>query len=664
MRVTRERIRDPRATWREQSPFSSLWSSDGKAVAWVFLLACIAYGGALAGGFIYDDYHTVVGNQALRDPDNLPRYFWDVSLFSQLGHRMYRPVLLVTYALDHLAWGLDPMRWKATNVLLHGIVGVLLFRVARQRGAGRMACFFGSAVFVAHPLASQAVNAVSSRSDTLVLLGVLLSLWSYGNVRVATGRFGLLVAWLGIGFGAVIACGAKPTAIVLPGVLVMDDLLQGCRGQRGWRRAIHGIRGASIRRFAVRMLPAAAVVAGYLVVRQQLLGMATAKLPKLTDGHDPLRGGGRDLLTQLCSMANALPESLGKMLWPHELTLQPAFPIVRTVLHDGVLLGGFGLLALFWALARQARVRPAIGLGLTLAAATSLPWIVLPLNVPISEHRLYGTLAGACLCLAGMPWARWLVRLRRASRLITPNLRALASAVVCFALLSLAVRSNLRSLDYRDEGAMWRAAAVKQSTSHQALWGVAMCSIRDGRPREALGWMERAVACYPKLSDTRITLVDLHLQLVGSSGQPFAALRQAEQLVAEGPLDPYRHLLLAQSQIAVGDLVEDAVWYARAERTALGILDVAKTPKGMIYIVASIARDKAGDPEGALKLLDTSIARGLDHETVHGARGEQLLRMGRRREAQRELQHLLGTAPGGVHAQRLAHQLGLAAPPR
>ena len=55
MRVTRERIRDPRATWREQSPFSVLWNSDGKAVAWVFLLACIAYGGALAGGFIYDD---------------------------------------------------------------------------------------------------------------------------------------------------------------------------------------------------------------------------------------------------------------------------------------------------------------------------------------------------------------------------------------------------------------------------------------------------------------------------------------------------------------------------------------------------------------------------------------------------------------------------------
>ena len=89
------------------------------------LLGLLAYGWAAAGQFVYDDYHSVHDNPALKDLSELPRLLWDVDAFSALDNRMYRPVLLVSFSLTHALFGMSLLMATANPV---GIAAIDLIR--------------------------------------------------------------------------------------------------------------------------------------------------------------------------------------------------------------------------------------------------------------------------------------------------------------------------------------------------------------------------------------------------------------------------------------------------------------------------------------------------------------------------------------------------------
>ncbi len=82
----------------------------------------------LQAGFAFDDLHSIARNPHLRTLANIPRFFVDPTCFSGIPRNaMYRPFLLVTYALDYAVAGLSPWFWHLTNLLLHWGTGILVF---------------------------------------------------------------------------------------------------------------------------------------------------------------------------------------------------------------------------------------------------------------------------------------------------------------------------------------------------------------------------------------------------------------------------------------------------------------------------------------------------------------------------------------------------------
>ena len=126
-------------------------SEDRQALVVVLALACLAYSTALFGTFVYDDLHSVRDNPAIRSLLNIPAYFTDVKMFSSLENDMYRPVLLVTFALDYALAGLQAWVYKLTNVLLHAASAGLLFGIARRLGAAVVPAAIGATLFGVHP---------------------------------------------------------------------------------------------------------------------------------------------------------------------------------------------------------------------------------------------------------------------------------------------------------------------------------------------------------------------------------------------------------------------------------------------------------------------------------------------------------------------------------
>lgn len=575
--------------------------------------AMLAYATSLFGTFVYDDLHSVRDNPAIRSLANIPAYFTDVTMFSSLKNDMYRPVLLITYALDHAVAGLQAWIYKLTNVLLHAASAGLLFSIARVRGAAVVPAMVGAMVFAVHPLASEAVNMVSGRSDLLMILGVLLGIRCHmaameGNKVAVAGTFG----------AAFLACGSKATGVVLPACLVV---LEGMRAQRsGW----------SLRAAMARLLPATALSVGYLFVRRGLFGAATATLPAMTGGPDVMVGGGRDLITHWATMCLLLPRTLVQAVIPARLSLDPQVHFAREVADPYVICGALFLLLITWFGIRAPRRRPLCFLGTMVAWVTSLPWILLPLNIPLSEHRLYGILAGLSLVLAGvLPAAGWRARSRAAAAI---------AAIAVFAMLA-----GARSLDYRDERYLWEKVLAHHPQSVHGICGMALVYLREDRLLEARDLLRRAVGIYPGHIAARRNLAETNLML-GERGEPFTALVMADYLVDKAPSNPFHRLLLCRASIAVGDLTGDPRYFDAAEKAALSCLEIAE-PKGLVYRMAAFARYKSGDLSGAIMLLDDSVTRGLDHLTVLLHRSELLAEAGRQEEANADLRAAMAQDP-------------------
>ena len=66
----------------------------------VVMFAICAYGASLFGEFVFDDIHSVSANQAVHSLANLGQFWTDPDAFSAGPGRMYRPVLLTTFAAN------------------------------------------------------------------------------------------------------------------------------------------------------------------------------------------------------------------------------------------------------------------------------------------------------------------------------------------------------------------------------------------------------------------------------------------------------------------------------------------------------------------------------------------------------------------------------------
>ena len=600
----------------------------------VFFAACMAYAAALTGTFVYDDIHSVASNEGVQSLSNLLRFFVDPTLFSSAGNVMYRPVLLCTFAVDHALGAGSPVPFKLTNVLLHAATATLLFGWLRHAGAARTSAALAAAFFAVHPLASEAVNMVSARSELLSTLGLTVALRSQQEWRAGRGGFAL-----GVVLGAVLACGSKETGALLPVLLMAQEwVFARPRSRDAWRSWI------------VRMVPAVLVVGCYLVVRKALLGHATAVLLGRT-GSDPMYGSTRDLLTQLCTMAAALPGVLMQAIWPVGLTLDPAVVYYRDPWAGPVLLGALSLVLLTALGMRRMHERPIAAFGVVVAWTIALPWIVIPLNLPLSEHRCYGPLLGLSM-LAAPQLERWLQRLPVGAARLLPAVPLIA-CMVC---------ASVRSLDYGSESTIWASALRQNPHSFRANWGYGAARQQLGLYAEAEPYLARSVAIYPAFRTARRSWVECMLQMPAQDGWPFRALIAAEELTRQKDDDPYYRILHANALLQCGIASGDRGYLERAEEQALSCLAIAP-PKALVYRVAARCRQELADLPGALAHYDAALQRQLDFPSLRVERADVLRAMGRAQEADRELKAAFARAPMD-QSVRAAFERRYASPPR
>lgn len=540
--------------------------------ALVFLLACGLYLGTLGHGFHYDDFHSIVHNPHLRSLGNIPAFFRDPALFSANPESaMYRPVLLVSYALNHALGGEGPAGYHLVNALLHGVNAALVFRLSLALGRGAQVALLGAALFALTPLNAEAVNYISSRSEVLMTCFFLLA--CLAHLRGGPGWSAVSLVAGGL------ALLTKSVAVVLAPILAL------CDWQAGGR--------AALRRRWPAYLAAGCLALVYALFTRRLIDKALL---------DPVRPLEVQAWTQLKAgvyylWLAAVPVRLS-VEHPFSLSLSPAEGVV---LAAAALLGT--LAAVMWG-SRQGRFAGAWW------ALLLLPTAGVPLIVLVNEHRLY--LAGIGFALA-LAWAlgelagRW---------------RQVAWGAMGVYTIILAALALQRSQVWTDELSLWRDAAAKGPLLLKPHLRLGDTLAGLGRFAEAEAEYRQAVELRPQHPAARNNLGLLYLR----QGRLPEAEAQFRALLQVSPDNIPARLNLAGALLGQGRWSEAQAEYRRS-------LEFGETGGEAHERLGFIALNFGQDPGQALEYFDQALAWRRSVRTLVG-RGVALRALQRPAEAE------------------------------
>ena len=436
-----------------------LWEIAGLAGA-ALILAFLTYGPALNGPFLFDDrYLPFLERHLIGQPFTA----WLIGL---------RPFVNLSFWLNAAISGSDTWSYHALNIALHAANSVLVFFIARwflarvntrQDRLNLLAAIAG-ALFLLHPLQTEAVAYVTSRSETLAVFffyaGFALFLyWRNGGIRwvAAIGVLALFAA----------AQLTKEYAIVFPLLLLLTDWLfpeaPGSEAlgmmRRNWR--LYGL------------LLAGAVIGGVLIIR--VLSYTTSAGLHLKEA-----GPWQYFLTE----CKAIWVYLRMMLLPIGQNIDPDFPFSRGLDPISVAaLLGLTAVTLAALLLRKRYALAAFGWFVTilcLAPTSSF----LPLADPFAEHRMYLPMVGVILIAMDF-LRRWKVERGQLMG---------AGAVV---LLVYAYLAYSRSSLWANEIALWKNAADGSPHKVRPHFQLAFSYYRAGRCADAMGEFQQAAQLQP-----------------------------------------------------------------------------------------------------------------------------------------------------------------------
>ena len=405
---------------------------------WILvLLASFAiYSNCLDNGYHYDDEHSLQFNESIRSLANVSSFFVDPGAFSDDPSKgMYRPLLLVTFALNYAANqgldldGYDVRGYHLVNLLLHALTATLLWwLVSRATGRPDVA-LVGGLLFALHPLGTEPVNYISSRSEGQASFFYMMGLALF--VRGARGpeRGWIAASWAAAALGLL----SKSTVITLPAVLLVYDYLFLARRQ--W---------AELRQRLLR------VHGPYWLICLLYIWLITANQFLTRSLQKPVRDKWSQFLTQ----SEAFVYYLKLLLWPTELNVEHQF-FARTSI-EWVTVGAILLVATcLWGLYKLFRRGQDLAFFLaTWGTLAVMPVVVMPLNVLVNERRIYLTCAAFCVGFALVLRSDWM----RRRRFGPVDVGIVLAAVVALAYAGLTYeRNNV----WYDEFSLWRDSVAK-----------------------------------------------------------------------------------------------------------------------------------------------------------------------------------------------------------
>ncbi len=492
----------------------------GRLAPWLIVAATVlAYFNSLQGPMIFDDISSIQDNPSIRQlwPLTVPLATVPVGAFHT------RPIANLSLAINYAFGGLAAPDYHAFNLLIHILAALLLYGLVRRtlmldrcRDTFRESAT-GTATAIAllwsvHPLTTSAVTYISQRTEVLMALFYLLTLYCLvcGSISQRAAR------WYA---AAVIACalgmGSKEVLVSAPLIaLLYDRIFLSQSFRQAWQR-----------RWALHL----GLTATWLVPAAEFL----------TTNFAVKRGDGAPVTVfeYLRTQSEVILRYWQLSFWPHPLVLDYLdWPVAQlsVSLVASCLVVTAVLAATVWAL----RFRPACGfLGafffLILAPTSSF----LPLfGEVVAERRMYLALA-PIIVLVVIGCQKGFALAATTCKLTANQCRWIPIVLVAALVTALGAATARRNEDYRSALAIWSDTAAKRPGNWRAFTEVGTALATEGRLTEAISYYQHALQLKP---DYAMAYANWGVAL-GMQGKLNEAITELQQALQLNPRSVYAH---------------------------------------------------------------------------------------------------------------------------
>ncbi|MBI5118704.1 tetratricopeptide repeat protein [Candidatus Poribacteria bacterium] len=625
----------------------------GRAIL-LSVLVWVVFANTLSNDFVFDDISVIKNNPAIRNVKYVKLYF--LRPFFSIGqpttgpvaYDYYRPLALLSFLADYSAWGLSPVGYHLTNVLLHMTATLLVFFLLKKLRLNATASFLAALLFAAHPALADSVAGVSGRSDPLCAIFFLAGCLCYVSARQTGPRMGILLL-LAAYAACTLALLTKETAIALPIVLAAYEFTRPDGSLR--RKPFSG---------AWALAPVFLVALLYFLWRSHLI-----------PGSFAFRGDLSNLVNRMMTAFEVAATYARIAVLPYGLGFETFTPLETSLLTPAT---ATALLLLLLAGRTAIKLRkkgPHISFFICWFLACLLPYAYFFLFHPepsffTPPHFLYFPMVGAA-ALCGL-------LLTHIISLATSNLagwrKTAVKASPALILLFFCSQTVLRNTQWRDDPTFFSRMVKHGPTSARIHIGMGSVFLNAGQPGNALGEYARAYELAQSQSGVRpasagraergrfvVSNAYAALALAGM-GDAYATLGETRNSIesyrmalSENAFDSRINVKLARAYERAGRFDDAIDFYARALRLdkrladAAASLEVAQVKKEVydeakrIYTIALLSHQAdsveavycealmlrmTGKQEAAAALLRKVVEKAPSHFGANLALGQIL----------------------------------------
>ena len=517
--------RPVKAGWKFPAP---PWTPFLQA-ALIALAACWAFGPAVHGDWLWDDDFYITQNVLQHDPARL----WKI--WFQPGSIVnYFPITATVAWAQWQLWGLDTFGYHLTNIFLHIVNALLVWRLLAKFGLRYG--WLGGLIFAVHPTGVESVAWISELKNTLSLPPFLLAACAYLDFEQSRrGRdYAIALAW----FFVAMLC--KVTMVAFPLVILLHAWWK--RGRVGWTDL----------KASLPFLVISLVLGLLNIVVLEWYQAAHGQI------HESLSLGGPG--PRLARAGLALSFYFSRAFLP--IDLSPMYPRWN-VDPPGILqfLPWAVLAIVFYGLCTR---RPAwgrhvvFGLGfflLNLAPFAGFIGNSFMRFTWVMDHFLYLPLIG----LIGLVVAAFGQVVPR----LSGRLRPFAFALTGLGVVLLAVECHAYARVFLNQETLWTYTTQRYPDAWLAWEDLGSAQFQNGRDAEAIDSFQRSLLINPDCADTHY---NLGLALA-QTGQTQAAVDQYLEALRINPNHVNTHLNLGTILVGAGRFQDAMEQFAEAVRS-------------------------------------------------------------------------------------------------
>lgn len=399
---------------------------EAKNIKWLALLILVVlgflvYANSFKNDLFWDDDDGIVNNIYIKDLSYFPKYFSE-NLIAGSGQisNYWRPLVLISFAVDYKLSSLNPFGYHLTNTILHILAAWLSFLLLYKISGKKFLSLAAAIIFLVHPLQTEAVTYVSGRADSLSAIFVLLGTLTYFNFRQEKNKKYLAVSLLAFTLALLV----KEQSITLPGLIFLVELFF-FFNKKKWRD--------SLRYFA----PFVLVAVAYFILR-----ITALNFNDLLSGVDYSDVYDSSLKIRLLTFTKVFVKYFSLLFFPFNQHMAYEIAPVTSILSWAFLKFTILVSGLIYIIKKYWGSHKLVIFGLAWFIVLLLPRTnIISINRPLYEHWLYLPMLGF--------WLAVIILLQELIKKINLK-KVVVWYIILFLILYFSALTIKRNFDWRD----------------------------------------------------------------------------------------------------------------------------------------------------------------------------------------------------------------------